>query len=234
MTKRYYFCIRYTPVQADYELLAGRCISQMHLFMVNNRQAMNKIGVSFPDWSDVTVGQTIAFVADDKEMMIGLSFQPYYSLMVNGTSQFNDNINLTSGKTISIGGVPLATSTTTTNLQSTKQDLITIKNPTGSVPLMVGTNLYVLKANSPLPIASDSTNGVYTLSADITNPSSLTVSGYSTFNNNGQFEQSIVGGAFVDDSITVLLTSLSSSVFFDFFFFFLIGSVTTSESMWHK
>ena len=83
MTKRYYFCIRYTPVQADYELLAGRCISQMHLFMVNNRQVMNKIGVSFPDWSDVTVGQTIAFVADDKEVMVGLSFQPYFSLMVN-------------------------------------------------------------------------------------------------------------------------------------------------------
>ncbi|HAS6673255.1 type I-F CRISPR-associated endoribonuclease Cas6/Csy4 [Vibrio parahaemolyticus] len=83
MTKRYYFCIRYTPVQADYELLAGRCISQMHLFMVNNRQSINKIGVSFPDWSDVTVGQTIAFVAEDKEMMIGLSFQPYFSMMVN-------------------------------------------------------------------------------------------------------------------------------------------------------
>ncbi|MFH4745179.1 type I-F CRISPR-associated endoribonuclease Cas6/Csy4 [Vibrio harveyi] len=83
MTKRYYFCIRYTPVQADYELLAGRCISQMHLFMVNNRQSINRIGVSFPDWSDVTVGQTIAFVAEDKEMMIGLSFQPYFSLMVN-------------------------------------------------------------------------------------------------------------------------------------------------------
>ena len=83
MTKRYYFCIRYTPVQADYELLAGRCISQMHLFMVNNRQTINKIGVSFPDWSDVTVGQTIAFVAEDKEVMIGLSFQPYFSLMVN-------------------------------------------------------------------------------------------------------------------------------------------------------
>ncbi len=83
MTKRYYFFIRYTPVQADYELLAGRCISQMHLFMVNNRQVINKIGVSFPDWSDVTVGQTIAFVAEDKKMMIGLSFQPYFSLMVN-------------------------------------------------------------------------------------------------------------------------------------------------------
>ncbi len=83
MTKRYYFLIRYIPAQADYELLAGRCISQMHLFMVNNQQAMNKIGVSFPDWSDTTVGQTIAFVAEDKEMMIGLSFQPYFSLMVN-------------------------------------------------------------------------------------------------------------------------------------------------------
>lgn len=83
MTKRYYFLIRYTPAQADYELLAGRCISQMHLFMVNNRQAMNKIGVSFPDWSDVTVGQTIAFVAEDKDMMVGLSFQPYFSVMVN-------------------------------------------------------------------------------------------------------------------------------------------------------
>ena len=83
MTKRYYFLIRYIPAQADHELLAGRCISQMHLFMVNNRQAMSKIGVSFPDWSDVTVGQTIAFVAEDKEMMVGLSFQPYFSVMVN-------------------------------------------------------------------------------------------------------------------------------------------------------
>ncbi len=83
MTKRYYFLIRYVPEKADYELLAGRCISQMHLFMVNNQQAMNRIGVSFPDWNEYTVGQTIAFVAEDKEMMIGLSFQPYFSLMVN-------------------------------------------------------------------------------------------------------------------------------------------------------
>ena len=83
MIKRYYFLIRYIPAQADHELLAGRCISQMHLFMVNNRQAMNRVGVSFPDWNESTVGQTIAFVSEDKEMMIGLSFQPYFSLMVN-------------------------------------------------------------------------------------------------------------------------------------------------------
>ena len=83
MMKRYYLTIRYTPVHADFELLAGRCIYQMHLFMVNNPLAMNKIGVSFPDWKESTVGQTIAFVAEDKEMLIGLSFQPYFSLMVN-------------------------------------------------------------------------------------------------------------------------------------------------------
>lgn len=64
MTKRYYFCIRYTPVQADCGLLAGRCISQMHLFMVNHHQAMNRVGVSFPDWNESSVGQTIAFVSE--------------------------------------------------------------------------------------------------------------------------------------------------------------------------
>ncbi|MDR9827921.1 type I-F CRISPR-associated endoribonuclease Cas6/Csy4, partial [Vibrio sp. FNV 38] len=36
MNKRYYFYIRYLPEQADCGLLAGRCISQMHKFMVNN------------------------------------------------------------------------------------------------------------------------------------------------------------------------------------------------------
>ncbi len=82
MAKRFYFLIRYLPVHADYELLAGRCISQMHLFMVNNQQAMNKIGVSFPNWGASSVGQSIAFVAEDKEVLIGLSFQPYFSLMV--------------------------------------------------------------------------------------------------------------------------------------------------------
>ncbi|MBF4281684.1 type I-F CRISPR-associated endoribonuclease Cas6/Csy4 [Vibrio anguillarum] len=83
MTKRYYFYIRYIPAHADFELLAGRCIHQMHMFMVNNPQVMNRIGVSFPSWGESSVGQTIAFVAEDKDMMIGLSFQPYFSLMIN-------------------------------------------------------------------------------------------------------------------------------------------------------
>ncbi|MEX0335249.1 type I-F CRISPR-associated endoribonuclease Cas6/Csy4 [Vibrio tubiashii] len=83
MNKRYYFTIRYKPADADFALLAGRCIYQLHLFMVSNQQAMNKFGVSFPDWSESTVGRLISFVAEDRELMIGFSFQPYFSLMVN-------------------------------------------------------------------------------------------------------------------------------------------------------
>lgn len=81
MKQRYYFCIRYIPDRADCELLAGRCISQLHKFMGNNQQAMNQIGVSFPNWGVDSIGNTIAFVSEDKELLIGLSFQPYFSVM---------------------------------------------------------------------------------------------------------------------------------------------------------
>ncbi|WP_114765382.1 type I-F CRISPR-associated endoribonuclease Cas6/Csy4 [Vibrio rhodolitus] len=81
MTKRYYFSIRYIPSHADFGLLAGRCIQQMHMFMVNNPQALNKVGVCFPHWNAVDIGDNIAFVMEDKEMLLGLSFQPYFSMM---------------------------------------------------------------------------------------------------------------------------------------------------------
>ena len=83
MTKRYYFSVKYLPAGADHDLLAGRCIHEMHLFMINNPQAMNKIGVTFPDWGFTSVGQRIAFVAESKEMLTALSFQNYFSLMVS-------------------------------------------------------------------------------------------------------------------------------------------------------
>lgn len=82
MTKRYYFSIRYIPLHADFGLLAGRCIQQMHMFMVNNPQAKNKVGVCFPRWNAVDIGDTIAFVMEDKEVLLGLSFQPYFSMMI--------------------------------------------------------------------------------------------------------------------------------------------------------
>ncbi|GAL30328.1 CRISPR-associated protein [Vibrio variabilis] len=43
---------------------------------------MNQIGASFPSWGVDSVGSSIAFVSEDKEFLIGLSFQPYFSVMV--------------------------------------------------------------------------------------------------------------------------------------------------------
>lgn len=82
MKQRSFLLIRYLPEHSDNELLAGRCISQLHKFMVNNTSAMNQMAVSFPSWSVDSVGNTIAFVAEDKELLVGLSFQPYFSVMV--------------------------------------------------------------------------------------------------------------------------------------------------------
>ncbi|MDR9831153.1 type I-F CRISPR-associated endoribonuclease Cas6/Csy4, partial [Vibrio sp. FNV 38] len=48
---------------------------------VNNKQAMNQIGVSFPRWCADSVGNSIAFISEDKDLLIGLSFQPYFSVM---------------------------------------------------------------------------------------------------------------------------------------------------------
>lgn len=50
--------------------------------MVNNPQAKNKVGVCFPRWNAVDIGDTIAFVMEDKEILLGLYFQPYFSMMV--------------------------------------------------------------------------------------------------------------------------------------------------------
>ncbi len=81
---QFYFSIRYLPEQADNELLAGRCISTMHGFVSNDRnsQFKNSVGVSFPRWDEHSVGNVIAFVSTNTDLLVGLSFQPYFSAMV--------------------------------------------------------------------------------------------------------------------------------------------------------
>lgn len=81
MERRYYFSIRYVPSYADFGLLAGRCIYQVHLFSINNPDVKNKVGVCFPRWNTKDVGDMIAFVMEDKEALLGLAFQPYFSRM---------------------------------------------------------------------------------------------------------------------------------------------------------
>lgn len=85
MEPRYYFSIRFIPEHTDNELLAGRCVSNMHGFLSHerNRSFKNCVGVCFPRWSEKTVGNEIVFVSPHESILTGLSYQPYFSTMVN-------------------------------------------------------------------------------------------------------------------------------------------------------
>ncbi len=85
MGSRCYFSIRYVPDYADNELLAGRCISNMHGFLSHerNKPFKNSVGICFPVWNEQTVGNVITFVSTNESILTGLSYQPYFSRMVN-------------------------------------------------------------------------------------------------------------------------------------------------------
>lgn len=85
MKSRYYFSIRYIPEYVDNELLAGRCISTMHGFISHERNKFfkNSVGISFPCWTEQSVGNEITFVSKHESILTGLSYQPYFSRMMN-------------------------------------------------------------------------------------------------------------------------------------------------------
>jgi CRISPR-associated endonuclease Csy4 len=85
MESRYYFSIRYLPEHADNSLLAGRCIANMHGFLSHERNISfkNSVGISFPCWTEQTVGRVITFVSKHEDILTGLSYQPYFSTMMN-------------------------------------------------------------------------------------------------------------------------------------------------------
>lgn len=85
MEARYYFSIRYLPEYADNQLLAGRCIIAMHGFLSQERMRAikNSVGVSFSKWTEQSVGNEIAFISKHEDILTGLSYQPYFSTMVN-------------------------------------------------------------------------------------------------------------------------------------------------------
>ena len=82
---RYYFSIRFLPERADYELLAGRCISAMHGFLSQerNHSFKNSVGVAFPHWNEKNIGDLIMFVSERESILTGLFYQPYFSTMMN-------------------------------------------------------------------------------------------------------------------------------------------------------
>jgi len=81
MQERYFFAIKYLPLNVDQCLLAGRCISILHGFI--SARSMNGIGVSFPNWSDKSLGNTIAFVSEYQTLLAELSKQSYFNMMVS-------------------------------------------------------------------------------------------------------------------------------------------------------
>ncbi|KXI23087.1 type I-F CRISPR-associated endoribonuclease Cas6/Csy4 [Photobacterium sanguinicancri] len=82
MTNRFYFLIRYMPEDVDEGLLAGRCISILHGVLSSEQNDIDGgIGVVFPQWSSVSLGQSIAFVSDNQRHLVELSQQPYFKSM---------------------------------------------------------------------------------------------------------------------------------------------------------
>ena len=77
--KRYYFVVRFLPEQANLALLTGRCISVMHGFIC--KRDIQGVGVSFPAWSDASIGNMIAFVHTDIDVLKELSQQHYFQDM---------------------------------------------------------------------------------------------------------------------------------------------------------
>lgn len=78
-TPRYFFAIRYLPDDVDCGLLAGRCISTLHGF--NRHHPGIQIGVTFPEWSDKSLGCSIAFVSTNKSLLEQFRERSYFQVM---------------------------------------------------------------------------------------------------------------------------------------------------------
>ncbi|RSM21824.1 type I-F CRISPR-associated endoribonuclease Cas6/Csy4 [Aeromonas salmonicida] len=75
----YFFAIRYLPDDVDCGLLAGRCISTLHGF--NRNHPGIQIGVAFPEWSDKSLGCSIAFVSTNQSLLEQFRERSYFQVM---------------------------------------------------------------------------------------------------------------------------------------------------------
>lgn len=79
--QRYYFFVEFLPQEANLALLTGRCISVMHGFIC--KHSIQGLGVSFPSWTETSIGASIAFIHPDAMTLAGLREQPYFQDMEN-------------------------------------------------------------------------------------------------------------------------------------------------------
>lgn len=76
---RYYFMIRFLPKEANFSLLCGRCISVMHGYV--SQHNLQGVGVSFPAWTNSSIGHVIAFVHSDMSILDKLKQHAYFQEM---------------------------------------------------------------------------------------------------------------------------------------------------------
>ena len=76
---RYAFLVQFCDPSSDVFLLASRCHQILHGFQCHND--LQAIGVAYPRWSERSVGDCIAFVCHDKDLLQLLSQQPLFSQM---------------------------------------------------------------------------------------------------------------------------------------------------------
>ncbi|MBA5684407.1 type I-F CRISPR-associated endoribonuclease Cas6/Csy4 [Photobacterium damselae subsp. damselae] len=80
--KRYFVVIRYMITDVDVGLLSGRCIKVLHGFLSSkNNQIHNGIGVAFPKWTRLSLGDEIAFVSTERCELEQLTEQYYFKMM---------------------------------------------------------------------------------------------------------------------------------------------------------
>ncbi|WP_022940478.1 type I-F CRISPR-associated endoribonuclease Cas6/Csy4 [Psychromonas hadalis] len=77
--KRYFFMVHFVPEEANCTLLMGRCISIMHGYI--SRHSIEGVGVTLPAWSDISIGNVIAFTHSDSYMLNELRQQSYFQDM---------------------------------------------------------------------------------------------------------------------------------------------------------
>lgn len=73
---RHYFLIQYLPARCDESLLAANCIGRLHGFL--RRHELNNVGVTFPLWTDITVGKVIGFVSENANILKSVSKERYF------------------------------------------------------------------------------------------------------------------------------------------------------------
>lgn len=73
--------IRFLPSEANIPLLMGRCTSTLHNYISKNK--IQDLGISFPEWSNSSLGQVISFIHKSTATLDDFKKQAYFIDMLD-------------------------------------------------------------------------------------------------------------------------------------------------------